>query len=59
MRPFQSPGLQPVRLEDPTNNLENTCDLDDTDDEDNADELEESGGNHNQGSLRRTKLRLI
>ena len=44
MRPFQAAVLQPVKPEDPTNNLENICGLDDTDDEDNADELEESGG---------------
>ena len=44
IRPFQAAGLQPVRQEDPTNNLENICSLDDTDDEDNADELEESEG---------------
>ena len=35
---------QPVRPEDPTNNLGNICGLDDTDDEDDADELCESGG---------------
>ena len=32
---------QPVRPEDPTNNLENIWGFDDTDDEVNADELEE------------------
>ena len=42
--PFKRPGFQPARGEDPTNNHENICGLDDMDDEDNADELVESGG---------------
>ena len=33
-----------MRRENRTNNLENTCGLDDTDDEENAGELGESGG---------------
>ena len=44
MRSFQTAGCQPVRPENPTNNLENICGLDNTDDEDNADGLGESGG---------------
>ena len=39
MRSFQTAGRQPVRQEDPTNNLEKICGLDDTDDEDDANEL--------------------
>ena len=47
MRSFQAAGFQPVRLEIPTNGIENNfeaTDLEDTEDGDNADELGESGG---------------
>ena len=45
MRSFQAAGFQPVRPQNPTNNVEKQSrGLDDTDDEENADELGESGG---------------